>query len=127
VVANVQMDHNGTTLDMVFGALSDPTRRAMVMRLCGGEASVSELARPFDMALPSLMKHISILEKSGLIASRKTGRVRTCTLRTEALEPIDAWLAAQRQVWELRLDRLETYVEQLKNEESHDGPTNPAG
>jgi DNA-binding transcriptional ArsR family regulator len=103
-------------LDQVFGALSDATRRAIVMRLCEGEASVGELAKPFDMALPSLMKHIGILERSGFVASEKTGRVRTCSLQSEALVTIEVWLAAQREVWEQRLDRLEMYVEKLKRE-----------
>jgi len=70
-------------LDQVFGALSDPTRRAIVMRLCEGEASVGQLAKPFEMALPSLMKHIRVLERSGLVASEKTGRVRTCSLQAK--------------------------------------------
>ncbi len=104
-------------LDNVFGALSDATRRAIVMRLCGGAASVGELAKPFEMALPSLMKHICILESSGLIASKKTGRVRMCSLQTEALAIIEAWLATQREILEQRLDRFELYVEKLKIEE----------
>ena len=104
-------------LDHVFGALSDATRRAIVMRLCDGEASVGELAKPFEMALPSLMKHIRVLECSGLVASEKTGRVRTCSLQAEAFATIEVWLAAQREVWEKRLDRLEVYVEKLKREE----------
>ena len=104
-------------LDHVFGALSDATRRAIVMRLCDGEASVGELAKPFEMALPSLMKHIRILESSGLVASEKTGRVRMCSLQTEALATVEVWLAAQREIWEQRLDRLEMYVEKLKKEE----------
>ena len=87
------------------------------MRLCEGEASVSELAQPFDMALPSLMKHIGILESSGLITSEKTGRVRTCALKTDALETIEDWLEIQRDVWERRLDRLELYVAKMKREE----------
>jgi DNA-binding transcriptional ArsR family regulator len=110
------MANQSMQLDNVFGALSDSTRRAIVMRLCGGEASVGELAKPFDMALPSLMKHIRILESSGLVTSEKTGRVRTCALRTEALETIEEWLAAQREIWDRRLDRLATYVETLKTE-----------
>ena len=104
-------------LDHVFGALSDATRRAIVMRLCDGEASVGELAKPFEMALPSLMKHIRILESSGLVASEKTGRVRMCSLQTEALTTVEVWLAAQREIWEQRLDRLEMYVEKLKKKE----------
>ncbi|WP_072395782.1 metalloregulator ArsR/SmtB family transcription factor [Hyphomicrobium sp. CS1GBMeth3] len=104
-------------LDHVFGALSDATRRAIVMRLCAGEASVGELAKPFEMALPSLMKHIRILENSGLVVSEKIGRVRTCALQPEALETIEDWLSGQRKIWERRLDHLENYVEKLKNEE----------
>jgi DNA-binding transcriptional ArsR family regulator len=111
------MANQSTQLDHVFGAMSDATRRAIIMRLCEGEASVGELAKPFEMALPSLMKHIRVLERSGLVASEKTGRVRTCSLQTEALVTIEVWLAAQREVWEHRLDRLETYVEKLKVEE----------
>ena len=111
------MANQSTQLDHVFGALSDATRRAIVMRLCDGEASVGELAKPFEMALPSLMKHIRILESSGLVASQKKGRVRTCSLQTEALATIEVWLAAQREIWEQRLDRLEMYVEKLEKEE----------
>jgi DNA-binding transcriptional ArsR family regulator len=111
------MANQSTQLDHIFGALSDATRRAIVMRLCEGEASVGELAKPFEMALPSLMKHISILEKSGLVATEKHGRVRRCLLQTDALESIEIWLAAQREIWEQRLDRLEIYVEKLKNKE----------
>ena len=81
------MANQSMQLDHVFGALSDATRRAIVMRLCDGEASVGELAKPFEMALPSLMKHIRVLESSGLVASEKIGRVRTCSLQTEALQP----------------------------------------
>ncbi len=111
------MANNKPALNDVFGALSDPTRRAVVMRLCEGEASVGELAKPFDMALPSLMKHLSILEESGLVVSEKSGRVRTCALQTEALATIEVWLTAQREIWERRLDRLETYVGKLKKKE----------
>mgnify|MGYP001798121897 FL=1 len=111
------MANQSMPLDHVFGALSDATRRVIVMRLCKGGASVGELAKPFDMALPSLMKHIRILESSGLVASEKIGRVRTCTLKTEALETVEDWLAAQRYLWEQRLDRLEDYIEKLKREE----------
>jgi DNA-binding transcriptional ArsR family regulator len=111
------MANQSLQLDHVFGALSDATRRAIVMRLCEGEASVGELAKPFEMALPSLMKHIRILEISGLVASEKNGRVRTCSLQTEALATLEVWLAAQREIWEQRLDRLEMYVEKLKKEE----------
>jgi DNA-binding transcriptional ArsR family regulator len=111
------MANQSMQLDHVFAALSDATRRAIVMRLCEGEASVGELAKPFEMALPSVMKHIRILEISGLVASEKNGRVRTCSLQTEALATLEVWLAAQREIWEQRLDRLEMFVEKLKKEE----------
>lgn len=113
------MDNKIANLDRVFGALSDSTRRAIVMRLCEGEASVGELAKPFDMALPSLMKHIHILESSGIVASEKVGRVRTCSLQTEAFESVEVWLATQKEIWERQLDRLEHYVEKLKRQEKH--------
>lgn len=111
------MANQSRQLDHVFGALSDSTRRAIIMRLCEGEASVGELAKPFEMALPSLMKHLRILESSGLVTSEKTGRVRTCALKTEALQTIEVWVATQRELWERRLDRLEAYVEKLDREE----------
>src|SRR5215475_8517386 len=101
-------------LDHVFAALADPTRRAIVMRLCEGEASVGELSDPFEMALPSLMKHIRVLETSGLVESEKSGRVRTCRLRPEAMAGAEDWFMQQRAIWEARLDRFEAYVMTLK-------------
>jgi DNA-binding transcriptional ArsR family regulator len=101
-------------LDKIFAALADPTRRAIVMRLCAGEASVGELADPFDMALPSFMKHIHVLETSGLVQSEKSGRVRNCRLSPGALVGAEDWFQQQRAIWEVRLDRFETYVMQLK-------------
>ena len=103
-------------LDQVFSALADPTRRAIVMRLCAGEASVGELADPFDMALPSFMKHIHVLETSGLVLSEKSGRVRTCRLSPDALLGAEDWFQRQRAIWEARLDRFEAYVMRLKKE-----------
>jgi DNA-binding transcriptional ArsR family regulator len=97
-------------LDEVFQALSDPTRRAVLGRLGAGSASVGELAAPFEMALPSFMKHIRYLEKSGLIRTRKTGRVRTCTLERKSFAVVESWLDEQRRIWEDRTDRLERFV-----------------
>ena len=111
------MANQSTKLDHVFGALSDATRRAIVMRLCDGEASVGELAKPFEMALPSLMKHIRILESSGLVSSEKTGRVRMCSSQTDALANRRGLVGGPREIWEQRLDRLEMYVQKLKKEE----------
>ena len=98
------------TLDSVFGALSDPTRRLVIGKLGSGPASVGELARSSPMTLPSFMKHIRILERTGLIRTAKAGRVRTCTLDRDRLAAVDGWLAEQRAIWEGRTDRLEQFV-----------------
>lgn len=101
---------HSSTLDRAFQALADPTRRAVIGRLAQGEASISELAAPFDMALPSFLKHVRSLEDGGLIRSRKIGRVRTASLSPVAFAALEAWLAEQRAVWEARTDRLEQFV-----------------
>lgn len=101
------MDNNCGALDTVFRALSDPTRRAVVQRLGRGPATVSELAAPFGMALPSFMKHIGVLEGSGLVVSRKVGRVRTCALEPERLAAAERWLDEQRAIWASRYDNLD--------------------
>ncbi|MFC4138260.1 MULTISPECIES: helix-turn-helix transcriptional regulator [unclassified Microbacterium] len=97
-------------LDEVFVALADPTRRAVIRRLGRGPASVSELAAPFPITLPSFMKHVRMLESSGLIRTAKAGRVRRCTLDRERLALVDDWLAEQRELWEQRTDRLARFV-----------------
>ena len=94
------------SLDRVFHALADPTRRAMVERLSRGPASVSELARPFAMSLPAVVQHLQVLETSGLVRSEKVGRVRTCRLEPGALRTAEQWIAERRTSWERRLDRL---------------------
>lgn len=99
-----------SALDGVFVALADPTRRAVIRHLSGGAASVSELAEPFPITLPSFMKHVRVLESSGLIRTRKSGRVRTCTLNRDRLSLIDDWLTEQREVWGQRTDRLDQFV-----------------
>lgn len=104
------MDHYSHQLNDAFHALADPTRRAVVGRLASGPASISDLAQPFDMALPSFMKHIHVLERSGLIRTRKVGRVRTCAIAPEAFAAVEDWLASQRSIWEARTDRLERFV-----------------
>lgn len=101
-------------LDLAFGALSDPTRRAVVMRLSLKPASVSELAEPFAMAMPTILQHIRVLEASGLVETAKIGRVRMCKLRVEAMQETEQWLAMQRAIWEGRLDRMENYVNNLQ-------------
>lgn len=97
-------------LDGVFQALSDPTRRAVLGRLGTGPASISDLARPFDMTLASFMKHVHILEETGWIRTHKTGRVRTCTIEKSSFEVVETWLSEQRELWESRTDRLEQFV-----------------
>lgn len=99
------------SLDNAFHALADPTRRAVVARLMRSPAPVKELARPFDMGLPAFLKHLRVLEDSGLIATEKAGRVRTCRASIARLQQVETWLAEQRAVWQGRTDRLATYVE----------------
>lgn len=101
------MPNNLHALDTVFTALSHGTRRALVERLARGPAAVSELAEPFDMALPSLMQHLSILERGGLVTSEKQGRVRTYQLIPGALQGAEHWLSRQRARWDTRLDQLD--------------------
>ena len=110
------MDNYRNTLDSVFYALSDPTRRAVIQQLGQGQATVGELAAPFDMALPSFMKHIGVLEASGLIGSKKVGRVRTCKIKQKKLAAVETWLNEQRVLWEGRADRLGDYAETLASE-----------
>lgn len=105
------MENYPTSLDTAFHALSDPTRRAVVGRLMQGPAPVKELAEPFAMGLPSFMKHLRVLEESGLIRSEKLGRVRTCSVRIEPLTAAETWLSEQRALWQARTDRLADYVE----------------
>lgn len=106
--ASAQQRSDG--LDTVFLALADPTRRAVIGRLGRGPASVSELARPFDIGLPSFLKHIRCLEDSGMIRTTKSGRTRTCTIDSSGLAQAEHWLAEQRAIWEARTDRLEAFV-----------------
>jgi DNA-binding transcriptional ArsR family regulator len=94
------------TLDQVFQALADTTRRSMVERLIRGPASVSELAQPLAMSLPAVMQHLGVLEAGGLVRSEKVGRVRTCRIDPEGLRLAEIWIAAQRTAWEQRLDQL---------------------
>jgi DNA-binding transcriptional ArsR family regulator len=105
------MEQYQEPLNDIFQALADPTRRAVLGRLSRGPASVSELAKPFDMALPSFMKHIRFLEDSGWILTRKTGRVRTCAIEKTAFAAADAWLSGQRALWAARFDRLDALLE----------------
>ena len=108
------MPNQRTPADRVFHALADPTRRAVVERLSKGPAAVGDLARRFDMALPSFTQHLGVLEQSGLVRSKKQGRVRTYYLVPARLKTAETWLARQRSMWEKRLDQLDEYLLQLK-------------
>lgn len=105
-----QVPNQLPSLDQVFHALADPTRRGMVERLVRGPASVSELSRPLDMSLPAVLQHLQVLEASGLVRSEKAGRVRTCRIEPDALRAAEAWVTEQRTAWETRLDRLGDYL-----------------
>jgi len=104
--------------DDVFYALSNSTRRKVLEQLSVGPATVSELAAPFDMKLPSFVQHLSVLEESRLVKSKKRGRVRTYEIAPERFKIAEDWLTARRQLWEARLDRFDEYVKQLKAKES---------
>ena len=110
------MAKHSRDLNLAFAALADPTRRAIVSRLCEGPQTVSALAEPFDLALPSLLKHVRVLERGGLVTSEKTGRVRTCRIDAQALRETGAWIQRHIETWEARLDRLEAHVERMKRE-----------
>lgn len=105
-------------LDDVFRALADPTRRAVLGQLGAGPASIGELAAPFEMALPSFMKHIHYLENAGWIRTHKAGRVRTCTLERRSFALVESWLDEQRSIWQGRTDRLEQFVTTTIDKES---------
>lgn len=98
------------SVELVFQALSDPTRRAIVERLSREPASVTALAQPFAMSLPAVLQHLRVLEASGIVRSEKVGRVRTCRVEPTALRTAEEWIAGRRASWERRLDRLGDYL-----------------
>ena len=104
--------------DEVFHALSNSTRRKILERLSAGPATVSDLAAPFDMKLPSFVQHLSVLEQSRLVKSKKRGRVRTYEIAPDRFRVAEDWLTERRRVWESRFDRFDEYVKQLKDKES---------
>jgi DNA-binding transcriptional ArsR family regulator len=105
-----------SALDRTFAALADPTRREIVERLAGGPASISELAEPFGMSMPGLLKHVRILEQAQLVTTHKQGRVRHCRLEPRHLDDAEQWIQTYRRRWEQRLDRLDRYLERHGNE-----------
>lgn len=104
-------------LSATFAALADPTRRAILARLSKGETSVNELARPFDMSLPAVSKHLRVLERSGLITRTRTAQWRPCRLKAERMKEAVDWLEHYRQFWEASLDRLDDYLKELQKEQ----------
>ena len=105
------------TLDATFGALADPTRRSILERLIGGEASVTSLAQPFAMSLPAVSKHLRVLEKAGLLTQEKDGRVRRCRMDAGPMKEASDWVGRYRVFWEEQLDSLANYIEQMQQEE----------
>lgn len=109
-----QMPNQSAQLDRVFQALADPTRRAVLERLGQGPAATSELAQPFKMALPSFAQHLDVLERCGLVRSRKNGRVRTYRIAPQPLAAAEHWMTTQRRLWDRRLDQLDDFLKTIK-------------
>jgi DNA-binding transcriptional ArsR family regulator len=107
-------------LDLAFAALADPTRRAIVARLAKGEATVSELGRPFEMSQPSISKHLKVLEQAGLISRSRAAQTRPCKLETASLRAVATWVDHYRELWEGRLDRLDAYLKNTASTEGND-------
>lgn len=108
-------------LSLTFAALADPTRRAILACLCDHDATVGELAAPFDISLPAVSKHLKVLEHAGLITRGREAQWRPCHLEPAPLKTIDAWLKDYRELWERRLDRLEDYLKELQAQEKKSG------
>ena len=108
-------------LSSTFAALADPTRRAILARLIAGEASVTELSKPFDMSMPAVSKHLKVLEHAGLIARGREAQWRPCRLEARPLKDVSDWLEHYRVIWEQRLDRLDDYLRELKKKEKRHG------
>jgi DNA-binding transcriptional ArsR family regulator len=115
------VQHLGAGLDASFAALSDATRRGVLEQLGRADASITELAEKFHMTLTGMKKHVGVLERAGLVATEKVGRVRTCTLGPSRLQAETAWIEGYRQLWGSRFDELDKVIEELKRKESIDG------
>jgi DNA-binding transcriptional ArsR family regulator len=110
------MTKHDPNLSLLFHALADPTRRSILTRLAETPARVTDLAGPTGLRLPTVMRHLSVLEETGLITTSKDGRIRTCAIVPEALDPVRTWLDEQRAIWEARLDRLDAFVMNVMKE-----------
>jgi DNA-binding transcriptional ArsR family regulator len=114
--------HASERLDLTFAALADPTRRAILARLASGEATVTELAEPFEMSLPAVSKHVKVLEHAGLVTRGRAAQWRPCRIEPAALKEVDDWLEEYRRFWEAGLDRLEEYLGELQATEQQETP-----
>jgi DNA-binding transcriptional ArsR family regulator len=110
-------------MSVTFAALADPTRRAILTRLAGGDASVTELAAPFEMTMPAVSKHLKVLERAGLVVRSRDAQWRPCRLDARPLKDAEAWLERYRQNWEEAFGRLDDYLRELQNKRQEDGPT----
>lgn len=115
------MGTSTTVLDARFAALADPTRRAILARLAGGEATVTELAAPFSISQPAITKHLKVLERAGLISRHRDAQRRPCRLRPGAIKEVAEWAEGYREFWDESYDRLDEYVQELKRKEPRDG------
>ncbi len=113
------MKKDDDKLSQIFAALANATRRAILARLAEGEATVNELAEPFDMSLPAVSKHIKVLERAGLIIQGQKAQYRPCTIDATPLKEISTWTEQYRHIWEVSFDRMDTYLNQLNNTENH--------
>lgn len=116
------LNYQPAPIDLLFQALSDPTRRLMVERLAQGPLSVSSLADPFEMSLPAIVQHLKVLEASGLVRTEKIGRVRTCSVETAGLQAVERWINDRRRMWERKFDQLGDYLDSLPDD-PEEGPT----
>ena len=112
-------------LSQTFSALADPTRRAILARLAQGDATVSELARPFDMSLPGVSKHLKVLQKAGLVVQGRDAQWRPCHLEPERLRDVAGWVEGYRQLWERRFDRLDEFLREMQAKEKTDDRYTP--
>ena len=113
------METEETKLDRTFAALANPTRRAILARLAGGEATVNELAAPFNMSLPAISKHIKVLEKAGLITQGQKAQYRPCVINATPLKEVSTWTEQYRPIWETSFDRMENYINQIKEKDNN--------
>ena len=120
-ILNLMVQYSGSRLNASFAALSDATRRGVLEQLGRSDASITDLAEKFHMTLTGMKKHVGVLERAGLVATEKVGRVRTCTLGARRFEEETAWLGRYRQLWDSRFNELDKVVEELERKEMNDG------